>query len=103
MTLEISFETAMVEKIYSALGQTVTYDDGVSPVSIYMIVDNSDEQFPSGFNVGVADANVIARVRLADITQPKRGDTITNANAVTYTVDSVTRLNETEWTIEIRP
>lgn len=102
MSIEIALENSMTLAIYSALGQTVTYTTATGPAEFKVILDNPDTDFGADIEVQAADSDVTARVRKATITQPVRGDTITDANAKIYYVDSVRRLNESEWICELR-
>lgn len=99
MTFE-AMQTALVDAAYTALGQTVTYTpSGATGASIQAIVDNSSDLF--GIGSETAEGVSRARVKVSDVTQPGRGDTITMADATVYIVDSVDIENNAEWLLQM--
>ena len=95
-----TMEAALVNAAYTALGQTVTYTpQDADSSSVNMIVDNAAELF--GFEAGTAEDIVRGRVKISDITKPRRYDCIEMADGTAYVVDSVERLNNTEWGLRL--
>jgi len=91
-------ESAMVDAVYSGLGQLVTYKEvGETAVSIYSIFDDGNSLF--GVASETSEALATAHVKVSDITMPGRGDLLTLASTKVYVVDSVERKNNTEWAL----
>ena len=99
MAFEVTQDNAMTAAIYGALGETVSYT-GITG-TFQAIITRGDGDF-TGFDTTAADGDVSARVRVADVAQPTRGDTLTDADATAYVVDSYRRLNASEWALELR-
>jgi len=94
MTWETT-ETAMCAALYTALGQSVTYDPTAGDaVTIYSIVDDDTDIIGGEGQVG--ERITTARVKVADVASPLRGDQIT-VSGTDYLVDGVTKLNNVEW------
>lgn len=103
MPITLAFDTQMTAALYSALGEAVTYTGSVDgAVSIDAIIDRPDEQFPAEFEVTVSDSNVTARIKVADVPAPRRGDTLVDVNNGQYTVDTYQKINASEWAMELR-
>lgn len=102
MALENAFASAMTTAIYAAAGQSVAYTGSVDgAVSIKVILDSSAEDWPSDFEAQAPEVLSSARVTIADVPSPRRGDTILDADSNTWTVDTYRKLNEQEWTMEL--
>ena len=98
MTWEAT-ETALSAALYIALGQSISYDPTVGDeITIYSIVDDDTEFIGGEGQVG--ERITTARVKVADVAAPKRGDEIT-ASGTDYLVDGVSRLNNAEWQLQI--
>lgn len=99
MTWE-TIETSMATALYTAMGQSVTYTaQDASAQTIYAIVDDGSETF--GIESQTAERITRARIKKADITTPRRGDTITMASGTVYVVDGVTPENNVEWSVTL--
>ena len=102
MSLSTDFDRHMTAAIYAAMGEDVSYTAGSATAQIKCIVRRGDAEFPVGYESPGAAGNDSVRVLVADVAMPSRGDTITDADGDVYTVDSVQRLNLSEWVIEVR-
>ena len=105
MTLSTTDDAAMTATCMATLGQAVTYAGQVDgSASINVIIDDRDALFPGGFDAQGSDADCVARLAKADVENPRRGDTITDAASTVYTVDSyrVHPQSATEWLMEVR-
>lgn len=94
MTWEAT-ENAMTAALYNALGQLVTYvpRSGASS-SIRAIVDDGNELI--GPDVEVSERITTARLQVASIATPRRGDRIEMASGQVYMVDGVETSNNVE-------
>lgn len=86
----------MCAALYTGLGQSVTYTaQNAAAATIYAIVDDGVEFI--GGEVTAAERITTARVKVADVATPRRGDKLTMAAGTVYLVDDVSRENNTEW------
>ena len=84
-----ALDAAMGATLMQALGEPVAYKAGVAdPVSIYAEIDVDVEVFGESES-GVAEYRTEIAMLIADVGQPVRGDTITTAASVVYTVQDI--------------
>ena len=106
MTLELTQDNALTAALHEALGQTVDYVGSVvgSLSDVVLIIDDGDAEFPGSFDATAADADAVARVQRSVVANPRRGDTITDANSLVYTVDDyrVWPDSQGEWLMELK-
>ena len=100
--LSIEVEIEMTETIYNLIGQKIIYKADASIAHIRMIIDNEDQLFPAGFESQAADGDIRARVQVQDVASPSRGDLVADEDGKTYYLASYMRLNEAEWSLDLR-
>ena len=101
--LEIAFERAMTNKIYSIAGNTVMYYPSFGPSKeIVIILDSGSQEFPSGFEAITAEQDTTATVQIADMPKPIRGERITDSENNVFTIDTYSRESNVEWRLELR-
>lgn len=85
--LEIAMDEALSQQTMAACGQTVTYERvSAAPVEIVMVIDYEANPFPDGAGMQLGEEDIKGRVRKADVSQPTKGDLITDAAGTVYTV-----------------
>lgn len=97
-----TLETELDAACYAALGQVVTYTaQDAAAQSIYAIVDAGSALVLLGTEA--VDNAAVARVQVADVATPRRGDLVTMADGTVYRVDGVERLQDsnTEWRLSL--
>ena len=101
--LELAMERAQAEKIYSIVGNTVTYypTTGVSK-EIVIILDSASEEFAGGFEAITGEEDHVANVLIDDMARPVRGDKIKDSDDNVYVIDSWARSSNIEWRLELR-
>lgn len=101
--MEIAFQQAHAATVYAVLGQTVTYEPAQGTASsIVMILDVGNDPFADAYGAQSGEVSITGKVLKANVTQPSRGDKITDGSAVEYTVDAYSELSMTEWSLTLR-
>jgi len=87
----MSFDSNFPEStILAKLGKDLIFTGSVGEVTARGVIDHDVDLVPTGYESSIREHQNSARMMVAEVGEPKRGDTITDTEtAISYTVDSV--------------
>ena len=83
-----TIDTAETASIFNHAGEDATYDDGGTPFSIKVLIDHDVTPFDGPFSTSNESRTEI-EFQAADVSSPKRGDTVTHNLTVYELQDQV--------------
>ena len=85
--LEIAMDEALSQQTMAICGQTVTYEMlSGTPVEIIMVIDVESLSYPDGGEMQLGEEDITGRVKKTDVSQPTKGDLITDAAGSVFQV-----------------
>ena len=87
----MGFDTDFPEsEILDVLGRAIVFTGSSGAVSTQGVIDHDVELETGGFNAPVSERKKVARLMVADVGVPKRGDTVFDVeHSQAYTVDTM--------------
>jgi hypothetical protein len=100
--MQLALHTSMMDAIYGTqLASAATYTDALDvDTSLSVIFRQVDDLALAGADIGIRGSTITARVRVSELAQPKKGDTLAIGDNC-YRVDGYDRLNDLEWILEL--
>lgn len=104
MPIALTHLNQITTAIYKIAGEPVIYTPVVgAPLSVSVLITRDSQLFGRTVGADYADTADTARIQKNDILRPARGDTITDADSVVYTVENVDdNFNDSEHEVELR-
>jgi hypothetical protein len=95
-------DRAMAVVQYRSVGEQVTYESLAGQAKTVYAIITATSTTAAGIDVRAPEADIVGRVQSADVTTPRRGDTITDADGTVYEVDGVIEETRVEWILQLR-
>lgn len=91
-----------IDAAYAANGEAATYVPRAGASMAVTVVHGMQTAAPLGFESGATQTDNLLRVRVSEVAEPARGDTLTLADASCVEVRDAERLNRWEWGLVLR-